>query len=49
MAVAPRFDTSTLDASWDDLSPASLFTGWDHIELWVGNARQAAGIAQVHP
>jgi len=28
---------------WDtDLRPASLFVGWDHIELWVGNARQAA-------
>ena len=23
-------------------SPASHFTGWDHIEFWVGNARQAA-------
>src|SRR3954447_26608886 len=23
-------------------TPASYFTGWDHLELWVGNARQAA-------
>src|SRR4051812_15053529 len=23
-------------------APASYFLGWDHIELWVGNARQAA-------
>jgi 4-hydroxyphenylpyruvate dioxygenase len=23
-------------------APASFFLGWDHIELWVGNARQAA-------
>ncbi len=23
-------------------SPAELMTGWDHLELWVGNARQAA-------
>ncbi|MEA3078176.1 MAG: 4-hydroxyphenylpyruvate dioxygenase [Actinomycetota bacterium] len=27
---------SALDA------PASYFLGWDHLELWVGNARQAA-------
>jgi 4-hydroxyphenylpyruvate dioxygenase len=27
----------------DDLpAPASYFLGWDHIEFWVGNARQAA-------
>ena len=24
------------------LVPASYFTGWDHLEFWVGNARQAA-------
>ena len=23
-------------------APASYFTGWDHLEFWVGNARQAA-------
>jgi len=23
-------------------TPASYFTGWDHLEFWVGNARQAA-------
>ena len=32
-----------LDAEWDALTPASLFVGWDHLEWWVGNARQAAG------
>ncbi|HUP84380.1 MAG TPA: 4-hydroxyphenylpyruvate dioxygenase [Acidimicrobiales bacterium] len=26
----------------DRPTPASYFLGWDHIELWVGNARQAA-------
>src|SRR4029078_2539711 len=31
-----------LDAAWDALTPASLFLGWDHLEWWVGNARQAA-------
>src|SRR5688572_8086915 len=25
-----------------DDAPASYFLGWDHLELWVGNARQAA-------
>ena len=24
------------------MSPAELFLGWDHLEFWVGNARQAA-------
>ena len=23
-------------------TPAELFEGWDHLECWVGNARQAA-------
>src|SRR5205823_1976889 len=23
-------------------APADWFTGWDHLELWVGNARQSA-------
>ena len=40
--MATRFDTDALDHAWDDLAPVELFTGWDHIELWVGNARQAA-------
>ncbi|MDQ1373378.1 MAG: 4-hydroxyphenylpyruvate dioxygenase, partial [Actinomycetota bacterium] len=34
---------AALDAAWDALTPASLFLGWDHLEWWVGNARQAAG------
>ena len=38
-----RVDTTGLDAAWDELTPASLFLGWGHLELWVGNARQAAG------
>ena len=33
----------SLDQAWDELTPASLFLGWDHLEWWVGNARQAAG------
>ena len=31
-----------LDAAWDALTPAALFLGWDHLEWWVGNARQTA-------
>jgi 4-hydroxyphenylpyruvate dioxygenase len=34
---------AALDAAWDALTPASLFLGWDHLEWWVGNARQSAG------
>jgi 4-hydroxyphenylpyruvate dioxygenase len=34
---------SSFDEAWDALAPASLFLGWDHLEWWVGNARQAAG------
>ena len=39
---------TALDLSRDALpaealpAPASFFLGWDHVELWVGNARQAA-------
>jgi 4-hydroxyphenylpyruvate dioxygenase len=35
---------TTLDtrATAAEVAPASLFLGWDHIEFWVGNARQAA-------
>ena len=29
-------------AATETPAPASFFLGWDHIELWVGNARQAA-------
>ena len=32
--------TATLPTSVG--APASYFTGWDHLELWVGNARQTA-------
>jgi 4-hydroxyphenylpyruvate dioxygenase len=32
-----------LDEAWDALAPAALFLGWDHLEWWVGNARQTAG------
>ncbi|HUQ38668.1 MAG TPA: 4-hydroxyphenylpyruvate dioxygenase [Acidimicrobiales bacterium] len=36
--------TQTLDTTpAADVVPASLLTGWDHLEFWVGNARQAAG------
>ena len=38
-----RVDISGLDQAWDALTPASLFLGWDHLEFWVGNARQSAG------
>jgi 4-hydroxyphenylpyruvate dioxygenase len=31
------------EKAWDQLTPAHLFLGWDHLEWWVGNARQAAG------
>jgi 4-hydroxyphenylpyruvate dioxygenase len=35
--------TTTLTAtSRYDTTAASTFLGWDHVELWVGNARQAA-------
>jgi 4-hydroxyphenylpyruvate dioxygenase len=35
-------DDVVLDEAWDALTPASLFLGWDHLEWWVGNARQTA-------
>ena len=36
-------DLAPSEASVADApAPASYFLGWDHIELWVGNARQAA-------
>jgi 4-hydroxyphenylpyruvate dioxygenase len=38
-------DELDLSRDWDALTPASLFLGWDHLEWWVGNARQAAGFA----
>ena len=38
-----RVEIEDLDSAWDALTPASLFLGWDHLELWVGNARQTAG------
>ena len=41
--TVPRVEIEGLDAAWDELTPASLFLGWDHLEMWVGNARQAAG------
>lgn len=34
--------TSTLSRPITSPVPASLLAGWDHIEFWVGNARQAA-------
>jgi 4-hydroxyphenylpyruvate dioxygenase len=34
--------TQALDATSAAPAPARLFLGWDHVELWVGNARQAA-------
>jgi len=35
-------DVSLPVLSADPASAASFFLGWDHIEFWVGNARQAA-------
>ena len=35
--------TSTIEPStFTTATPASHFLGWDHLEFWVGNARQAA-------
>ncbi|MGI8792144.1 MAG: 4-hydroxyphenylpyruvate dioxygenase [Acidimicrobiales bacterium] len=34
--------TIPTDIDTDTPVPASLFLGWDHLEFWVGNARQAA-------
>ena len=33
---------ATVDAPTRVAAPADFFLGWDHIEFWVGNARQAA-------
>jgi 4-hydroxyphenylpyruvate dioxygenase len=35
--------TTLAPASSVPLAPAELIRGWDHLELWVGNARTAAG------
>jgi 4-hydroxyphenylpyruvate dioxygenase len=43
MSVDHHEPDLALDAEWDALTPASLFLGWDPLEWWVGNARQAAG------
>jgi 4-hydroxyphenylpyruvate dioxygenase len=41
-ADLPGEEHSSFDDAWDALTPASLFLGWDHLEWWVGNARQSA-------
>ena len=33
---------TTLETRPSIAAPASFFLGWDHVEFWVGNARQAA-------
>ena len=34
--------TTDFETAPEATAPASYFQGWDHIEFWVGNARQAA-------
>ena len=36
--------TALAPASTEPLAPAKLIRGWDHLELWVGNARAAAAL-----
>ena len=35
--------TTLAPAATEAHTPAQLIQGWDHLELWVGNARAAAG------
>jgi 4-hydroxyphenylpyruvate dioxygenase len=43
VTLSAHDQAASFDAAWSELTPASLFVGWDHLEWWVGNARQAAG------